>query len=100
MADGEDRDWPRSPPGRINSQEPARLDADRWLDVGAENCGRLIDLVANAVRRLAAGQRLGVVAYDLSAQVDLAAWCRLTGHRLRAARVVSDHLELVIEKAA
>lgn len=100
MADGEDRDRPRSPPGEARRGGWEGPRADAWLDVGAENCGRLIGLVADAVRQLAAGQRLGVVAYDPSAQVDLAAWCRMTGHRLCAADNVSGHLELVIEKAA
>jgi len=72
---------------------------DATLDAGAENCGRLIGLVAEAITGLAPGQTLGVMAYDPSSQVDLAAWCRLTGHRLRSVAPVADHLEFVIEKA-
>ena len=73
---------------------------DEWLDVGAENCGRLIGLVAGAIARLPAGATLGVVAYDPSTQVDLPAWCRLTGHRLLAASPVGDRIEFLIRKAA
>jgi TusA-related sulfurtransferase len=72
---------------------------DAWLDAGAENCGRLIGLVADTIARLSPGQSLGVAAYDPSSQVDLAAWCRMTGHRLRSVAHVTDHLEFVIEKA-
>jgi len=72
---------------------------DVTLDAGAENCGRLIGLVAEAITGLAPGQTLGVMAYDPSSQVDLAAWCRLAGHRLRSVAPVADHLEFVIEKA-
>jgi tRNA 2-thiouridine synthesizing protein A len=72
---------------------------DATLDVGAENCGRLISLVAQAIAALMPGQTLGVMAYDPSSQVDLAAWCRMTGHRLRSVAPVADHLEFVIEKA-
>ncbi len=72
--------------------------ADTWLDAGAENCGRLIGLVTEAMAQLEAGQILGVVAYDPSSQVDLAAWCRLTGHWLRSVTPVVDHLEFVIQK--
>ena len=71
---------------------------DAMLDAGAENCGRLISLVAEAVGSLTPGQALAVKAYDPSSQVDLAAWCRMTGHRLRSITPVADHLELVIEK--
>jgi TusA-related sulfurtransferase len=72
--------------------------ADMRLDAGAENCGRLIGLVAAALTGLAPGQTLSVVAYDPSSQVDLAAWCRMTGHQLRSVVPLSDHLEFVIEK--
>jgi tRNA 2-thiouridine synthesizing protein A len=72
--------------------------ADATLDAGAENCGRLIALVAEAMARLAPGQTLSVMAYDPSSQVDLAAWCRMTGHTLRSVVPVADHLEFVIEK--
>jgi TusA-related sulfurtransferase len=73
--------------------------ADATLDAGAENCGRLIGLVATAMARLAPGQTLRVIAYDPSSQIDLAAWCRMTGHPLRSVTPVADHLEYVIEKA-
>jgi tRNA 2-thiouridine synthesizing protein A len=72
---------------------------DATLDAGAENCGRLIGLVVDAIARLEPGQTLAVMAYDPSSQVDLAAWCRMTGHRLRSVTPVADHLEFVIEKA-
>ncbi|MFL5803172.1 MAG: sulfurtransferase TusA family protein [Roseiflexaceae bacterium] len=72
--------------------------ADATLDAGEENCGRLIGLVAEAIARLAPDQTLRVVAYDPSSQVDLAAWCHMTGHQLRSVVPVADHLEFVIEK--
>jgi TusA-related sulfurtransferase len=73
---------------------------DRWLDAGTENCGRLIELVAGLLGDLTAGQALGVVAHDPSAQVDLTAWCRLTGHRLLSVTDTGDQLEIVIRKRA
>ena len=72
--------------------------ADVTLDAGAANCGRLIGLVGDAIAQLAPGQALGVVTYDPSSQLDLAAWCRMTGHQLRSITPVADHVELVIEK--
>ena len=73
--------------------------ADATLDAGAENFGRLIALVVEALAHLVPGQTLAVIAYDPSSQVDLAAWCRMTGHGLRSVVPVADHLEYVIEKA-
>ena len=72
--------------------------ADATLDVGAENCWRLIGLVTAAMAHLAAGQTLRVIAYDPSSQIDLAAWCRMSGHRQRSVTAVADYLEFVIEK--
>ena len=72
--------------------------ADATLDAGAENCGRLIALVVDALAHLVPGQTLAVMAYDPSSQVDLAAWCRMTGHTLRSVVPLADHLEFVIEK--
>lgn len=72
---------------------------DATLDAGAENCGRLINLVVEALASLKVGQTLGVVTYDPSSQIDLTAWCRMTGHRLCSVTPIADHLEFVIEKA-
>jgi len=74
--------------------------AHATLDAGAENCGRLIGLVVEAMAQLAPGQTLAVRAYDPSSQIDLAAWCRMTGHELRSVTPIANHLELVIQKAA
>jgi tRNA 2-thiouridine synthesizing protein A len=73
--------------------------ADATVDAGAENCGRLIALVVDAIAHLVPGQTLAVMAYDPSSQIDLAAWCRMTGHTLRSVVPLADHLEFVIEKA-
>ena len=72
---------------------------DATLDAGVENCGRLIGLVTEAMTQLAPGQTLAVWAYDPSSQIDLAAWCRMTGHELRSVTPDANHLELVIQKA-
>lgn len=68
------------------------------LDAGAENCGRLIALVAAAIAPLAPGECLAVVAYDPSSQVDLAAWCRMTGNHLQVVAPTAEYLEFVIAK--
>lgn len=94
-------------PDRANRYHPAAVPgaptgvaADRWLDAGAANCGRLIELVAGMLGGLEAGQVFGVAAYDPSTQVDLTAWCRMTGHHLLSVTDTGDHLEFVIRKRA
>jgi TusA-related sulfurtransferase len=72
--------------------------ADATVDAGAENCGRLIALVVEGLAHLLPGQTLAVIAYDPSSQVDLAAWCQMTGHTLRSVVPVANHLEFMIEK--
>lgn len=68
------------------------------LDAGAENCGRLIQLITAAMRPLVAGEHLRVVAHDPSALVDIPAWCRMVRHRLVGQVDVERHWEFVIEK--
>jgi TusA-related sulfurtransferase len=72
--------------------------ADATLNAGGENCGHLIGLVVEAIAQLAPGQYLAVIAYDPSSHVDLAAWCRLTGHQLQSATSEEDQLTFVIKK--
>ena len=50
------------------------------LDAGSANCATLILNVRNAMRALSAGQVLEVIAYDPTSQLDLEAWCRMTGN--------------------
>lgn len=50
------------------------------LDAGEQNCAVLIMNVRAAIAALEPGEILEVVAYDPSAQLDLLAWSRMTGH--------------------
>lgn len=50
------------------------------LDAGEENCATLILHVRAALAPLEPGAVLEVLAYDPSAQLDLRAWSRMTGH--------------------
>lgn len=58
------------------------VQADRVLDLGDQGCGQLVMEMMFAMRELAPGQTLLVIAYDPAAAVDIAAWCRMTGHTL------------------
>jgi tRNA 2-thiouridine synthesizing protein A len=50
------------------------------LDAGEQNCATLILNVRAAIEPLSPGDVLQIVAYDPSAQLDLRAWSRMTGH--------------------
>ena len=58
------------------------IHADAFLDLGEKGCGQLVMEVMLAMRKLVEGQTLLVIAYDLAAPMDLAAWCRMTGNTL------------------
>ncbi len=54
---------------------------DSW-DAGDMGCGELVLQLAQRLRDLPPGSRLGLTATDLGTPHDLPAWCRLTGHTL------------------
>ena len=60
--------------------DPDTCPAVATLDAGEQNCATLILNVRAALVPLAPGEVLAVVAYDPSAQLDLRAWSRMTGH--------------------
>ncbi len=55
------------------------------LDAGSRGCGELVVELKLRMRALAPGELLKLTARDPGAPEDLPAWCRLTGHVLRAA---------------
>jgi tRNA 2-thiouridine synthesizing protein A len=52
------------------------------LDAGGATGGALTLALRRGLRNLAAGQILEIVAREPAARLDIAAWCRLTGHEL------------------
>lgn len=68
------------------------------LDVGAENCATLILNVRQAMQALASGEVLEVVAYDPSAQLDLMAWSRMTGHTFLGTTEHDDYATYYLRK--
>lgn len=63
----------------------------RLLDAGRQNCTVLILNVHKSLERLRPGEILAVKAFDPSAQLDLRAWCRMTGHRYLAMESHGDY---------
>ena len=68
--------------------------ADAEWDAGDMACGDLVWELRARLRRMAPGAVLRVIARDPGAPEDLPAWCRMTGHHLRAAR----HPDYLIER--
>lgn len=63
----------------------AQLTHAAELDAGDKGCGELVLELRVRMKALAPGDVLRLVARDLGAPEDLPAWCRMTGHQLRAA---------------
>jgi TusA-related sulfurtransferase len=63
---------------------PVAPEAARRLDALGEGCATLTPRIAAALRGMAPGEVLAVLADDPAAREGLAAWSRLTGHGLVA----------------
>lgn len=72
--------------------------SDARLDAGKTGCGELVMLIFQAMKKLDPGQTLEVLAYDLAAETDIAAWCRSTGHSLVAQNLESYPKSFLIQK--
>jgi tRNA 2-thiouridine synthesizing protein A len=70
----------------------------RVLDAGEQNCATLVMSVRDEIAILQPGQILAVVAYDPSAQLDLRAWCRMTGHRFLGQDNHNNYSNIYLEK--
>jgi len=74
------------------------MNPDVILDAGESGCSELVMLVFQTMKTLTAGQVLEVHAYDPAAYVDLAAWCRMTGHLLVEHDLASNPQRFFIQK--
>lgn len=77
---------------------PAGHPVTATLDAGEQNCATLVMSVRDEIATLQPGQILAVVAYDPSAQLDLLAWSRMTGHRFLGMDRHDDHSTIYLEK--
>ncbi len=68
------------------------------LDTRGLNCPLPVLKAQKALRSLAAGERLRVLATDPRAPADFDQLCEVAGHRLVESVERDDHLVLVIEK--
>lgn len=72
-------------PAKDSKSDPADplFNADKFYDAGDKGCAfGPMDEIAAVMQQMQAGQVLEVHATDPTVGVDLAAWCRMTGHEL------------------
>ena len=60
--------------------------ADAVLYGEEASCANLTPLIKGRLRQLESGQVLEVVTDEPTAEIDITAWCGLTGHALLAVR--------------
>lgn len=69
----------------------ANIHADDQLDTGETGCGELLMLIFERMKKLQPGQVLQVFGYDPGAQIDVPAWCRMTGNPLLHVDIPPDN---------
>jgi tRNA 2-thiouridine synthesizing protein A len=72
--------------------------AERLLDTRGLSCPLPVLKAQKALRGMAAGERLRVLATDPKAMRDFDAFCEASGHRLVERAAAGDELVLVIER--
>ncbi len=60
------------------------MNGDIQLDAGEAGCSELIMLIFQTLKRMVPGQSLEVLAHDQMTDIDISAWCRMTGNVLVA----------------
>lgn len=74
------------------------MDVPAKLDARGLNCPLPVLKAQKALRGLAAGDQLVVLATDPKAPADLRQLCETSGHLLLACEDLPDHVVVVIEK--
>jgi tRNA 2-thiouridine synthesizing protein A len=75
------------------------LEPDRRLDVSGSLCPVPVIEARSALKHMAAGQVLEVLATDPLAELDLAVMCEHLGHRLVRSEACEDTVRVQIEVA-
>lgn len=70
------------------------------LDARGMVCPEPIREAEQAIRRLAPGSRLKVLATDPAAPIDFEAWCFHRGHEYQGVSEVNAWLEIVVVKGS
>lgn len=76
------------------------MDVPTELDARGLNCPLPVLKAQKALRGLAAGDRLLVLATDPKAPADLRQLCETAGHTMITCEELAEHIAVVIEKRA
>jgi tRNA 2-thiouridine synthesizing protein A len=71
---------------------------DRFLDASGTLCPIPVVRTGQALKQMAHGQVLEVLATDPLAELDLAVFCQHTGHELIISETVDDQVRVRIRK--
>ncbi len=74
------------------------MDSQLTIDATGTACPVPIIELAKAIRRLAAGETVVLLATDPAARQDVAAWCASTGHELISVSLESGVLRAQVRK--
>lgn len=69
-----------------------------WVDASNLACPLPVVHLARAVRGVAVGERVGLIATDAGVRSDLPAWCASTGHALVLLKEEGARFVAVVEK--
>jgi tRNA 2-thiouridine synthesizing protein A len=73
---------------------------DKVLDAGESGCGHLVMMAYQAMKSLKPGETLEVLSNDEAADLDLTAWCYMTGHSLLACHSGNNPKRILVSKRA
>jgi tRNA 2-thiouridine synthesizing protein A len=73
---------------------------DSVLDAGDTGCTELIMMIFTTMKTLNPGETLEVLSNDEAADLDIAAWCHMTGHTLLDSNSRSNPKRILIRKRA
>jgi tRNA 2-thiouridine synthesizing protein A len=71
---------------------------DTILDAGDSGCTELIMMIFQTMKTLNPGETLEVLSSDEAADLDIAAWCSMTGHTLLASHSKTNPKRILLRK--
>jgi tRNA 2-thiouridine synthesizing protein A len=71
---------------------------DKVLDAGHSGCTNLIMEIFQAMKKLNPGETLEVRSDNEAADLDIAAWCHMTGHKIISSYSKSNPKRILIRK--
>ena len=73
---------------------------DTVLDAGESGCTELIMMIFQTMKTLNPGDTLEVLSSDEAADLDIAAWCHMTGHTILTSHSKSSPKRILLRKRA